>query len=194
MLARLRTSIKRVETRFAQHLDAINRAHDSAQERRRVYREIRTAVLHIARLTRIGVRDGKIPHAVSVLPRVSTMEVSTRASVVLSNVSPYADVLEGYGLPAEVLHDLPLRLDALKTTQTDRWVAMGLHRATNGQIRRALRDGDDAIVALETSLAATHGVSRAIVLELRAARRVGRTPRRRPRAGQSRRARAARKT
>jgi len=96
---------------------------------------------------------------------------------VLNILSKDADVLERYGLPAHVLHDLPRRLALLRTVQTDRSLATIDHVVTNSSIQTALRATDDAILSLETSLATTPGVSRRIVAALRAAKRVGRAPR-----------------
>ena len=174
MLARLRRSIKTVEMLFTRHLAAITRESDLAHERRQEYDDLRTTFLHIAQLTRIAARDGKIRLTTSKIPRVSTIEVMSHADAVLRIVSPHADVLEDYGLPAYVLQDMPRRLEAFKTAESDQYSARTTHVFTNDDIRRALRDGDDAIVGLEASLRAMPGGNPKIVAELREAKRVGR--------------------
>ena len=174
MLARLRRSIKTVEMLFTRHLAAITRESDLAQERRREYDDLRTTFLHIAQLTRIAARDGRFDSTTSKIPRVSTIDVLSRADAVLGIVSPHADILEDYGLPAHVLHDMPRRLAAFKTAESDQYSAKITHVFTNDEIRRALREGDDAVVGLEASLRAMPGGNPKIVAELREAKRVGR--------------------
>jgi hypothetical protein len=174
MLARLRRSIKTVEMLFTRHLAAITRESDLAHERRREYDGLRTTFLHIAQLTRIAARDGKIDRTTSKIPRVGTIGLLSHADAVLGIVSPHADILEDYGLPAHVLHDMPRRLAAFKTAESDQYSAKTTHVCTNDEIRRVLREGDDAVVGLEASLRAMPGGNPTIVAELREAKRVGR--------------------
>jgi len=181
MLARLRASIKTVAILFDRHQEAINRASDLAQGRRQEYEDVRKTFVRIAQVARIAAKDGKLSHAPDPLPRVSTTQFVDIAQIILKGVVPYADVLEDYGFPAHVLHELPRRLAALDHSNTDRWLATNTHSAANDAIRRVLREGDDAVVALMTNLSQTPGVSPRIVAELREARRVGRPRTVRPR-------------
>jgi hypothetical protein len=181
MLARLRRSIKTVATLFTRHVEALTRESDLAHERKREYDDLRATFLRIAQLTRIAARDEKIKLTVSRIPRVSSTALLSNAEAILNIVSPHADVLEDYGLPAHVLHDLPRRLVAYRAMQTDQFKARLTHITTNHSVRRALREGDEAIIGLEASLSSMPGGNRKIVAELRAAKRVGSARKRGPR-------------
>jgi len=176
MLARLRRSIKAVEMLFTRHLIALTSESDLAHDRRKEYADLRRTFLNVAQLTRIAARDGKIDRTTSKIPRISATGLRSHADAILQIVSPRADVLEDYGLPAHVLHDLPRRLAAFDTSRSDQNSARLTHILTNDEIRRALRDGDDAVVGLEASLRAMPGGNPKILAELREAKRVGRRP------------------
>jgi hypothetical protein len=174
LFARVRTEIRKVDGLFAHHLDAVIRDHARAQERLAEYRQLRTTFTHIARITRIAARrDPKCP-ALSSPPRASTLDLLSWGEGVLPMISNVADILEGCGLPAHVLQDLPRRIETLRQVQSARSMARIDHVVANTRIQEVLRETDDAILSLETHLATTPGVSPRILAELREAKRVGR--------------------
>ena len=181
MLEQLRASVRQVQTLFARHLEAVTSYSAHARERRHEYEGLRTALLHIVRISRIAARAEGLSFGLATPERVSTTDIVSEARAVLSQVSARAELLERYGLPAQVLGDLPMRIAAVDRAITERDRARQFHILANDSIRDALRSGDDAVVALETILAATPGINPAAVVELRIAKRVGRSRHWRPR-------------
>src|SRR5260370_22176266 len=179
MFEQLRASVKLAQTLFARHLEAVNNYRAHARERRQAYEELRTALTHIVRISRIAARAGQVSFGLSAPKRLSTIDIVMQARAVHDHVSPHAEELERHGLPAQVLRDLPMLIAVVDRAIAERDRARQFHVFANEAIRDALRSGEDAVVALETILRATPGMPHAAAVELRIAKRVGSSRRRR---------------